>query len=354
VPFFLNDVGMSDREKADFSRPHEYLRALRRFLHRRSGNAVLLGEVNLPYPDQVEFFGGQDGDELTMMFDFLVMQAMYLSLARQDARPLATALAERPVDRVSPDCQYATFVRNHDELTLDKLTESERQEVFAAFGPDPQMQLFGRGLKRRLPPMLDGDLRRIRMVYSLLFALPGTPVLFYGEEIGMGEDLSRPGRMAVRTPMQWTAEPNGGFSTAPADRLVAPLVSGRYGPDAVNVADARRNPESLLQHVSLLARRYRECPELGWGTYEVMEQPHAAVLAHGTSWEQASMVLLHNLGEDRVTVRLDLGEPSGTQLVDLLGSGGQTVDDQGRVELDLDGYGYRWLRVQRPGERRLP
>jgi trehalose synthase len=354
VPFFLNDVGMSEPEKDDFSEPHEYLRALRRFLHRRSGNAILLGEVNVPYADQVAFFGGTDGDELTMMFDFIAMQAMYLSLARQDARPLAQALRERPVEAISPDCQYATFVRNHDELTLDKLSDAERQEVFAAFGPEPEMQLFDRGLKRRLPPMLGGDPRRVKMVYALLFALPGTPVLFYGEEIGMGEDLRRPGRMAVRTPMQWTADPAGGFSTAAAEDLVAPLVTGSYGPEHVNVADSRRDPAPLLHHVSLMARRYRECPELGWGRYEILDQPHHAVLAHRTTWDGSAMVLLHNLGAEALTVPLDLGEQEGTLLLDLLQDAQATVGADGRVELALDAFGFRWLRVQRPGERRLP
>ena len=126
-----------------------------------------------------------------MCFDFIGMQQMYLSLARDDAEPLADALRQRP--NPPEDAHWATFVRNHDELTLDKLTDAQRQEVFDAFGPEPDMQLYGRGLRRRLPPMLDGDQRRIRMVYSLLFALPGTPVLFYGEEIGMGENLGRRG-----------------------------------------------------------------------------------------------------------------------------------------------------------------
>jgi len=143
-------------------------------------------------------------------------------------------------------------VRNHDELTLDKLSEDERQEVFAAFGPRPEMQLFGRGLRRRLPPMLDGDPRRLRMVYSLLFSLPGTPVLFYGEEIGMGENLDIPGRGAVRTPMQWSTARNGGFSTAAASRLPAPVVTGGYGPEHVNVADQRRHTDTFLAFISLL------------------------------------------------------------------------------------------------------
>ena len=153
-------------------------------------------------------------------------------------------------------------MRNHDELTLDKLSDDERQEVFAAFGPEQDMQLYGRGLRRRLPPMLDGDQRRIRMVYSLLFSLPGTPVLFYGEEIGMGENLDIEGRMRVRSPMQWSDEPNAGFSTAPApgDALPAGHRRPGSGPSAVNVAAQRRDPESLLNWFERLIRRRRESP----------------------------------------------------------------------------------------------
>ena len=136
---------------------------------------------------------------------------MYLALARGDAAPLRDGAARR-CRAIPEDCQWANFVRNHDELTLDKLSDEERAEVFAAFGPDPELQLYGRGLRRRLPTMLGGDERRIRMVYSLAFSLPGTPVLFYGEEIGMAENLEIPGRYSVRAPMQWSAERNGGFS----------------------------------------------------------------------------------------------------------------------------------------------
>ena len=185
-----------------FPDPHEYLRHLRSFVGRRTGDGILLGEVNLPHKDQKTFFGGKDGDELTMQFDFIGMQNLYLSLARQDARPLARALRQRPADLhgVAVGDVRAQPRRAHPRQAL----RPERDEVFAAFGPDPEMQLYGRGLRRRLPPMLDGDPRRIRMVYSLLFSLPGTPVLFYGEEIGMGENLDIDGRLAVRTPMQWT------------------------------------------------------------------------------------------------------------------------------------------------------
>ena len=200
VPFLLETEGSLDAMELD---PHEYLRDLRAFLSRRVGEAVLLGEVNLPTDEQRRFFGDEDGDELQMLFDFHGMQATWLSLARGDARPLIGALRRRPP--IPHEGAWASFLRNHDELTLDKLTPAQRDEVFAAFGPDPDMQLYGRGLRRRVPSMLGGDQRWIRMAYSLMFALPGTPTLFYGEEIGMAENLAVEDRLAVRTPMQWTS-----------------------------------------------------------------------------------------------------------------------------------------------------
>jgi trehalose synthase len=351
VPFFLETLGIDGGEEA-LPEPHDYLRSLRELLGRRAGDAVLLGEVNLPHEQQLEFFGGEAGDELTMQFDFIGMQKLYLSMARQDARPLAQALLDRP--SVSPDCQWATFVRNHDELTLDKLSDDERQEVFDAFGPEPEMQVYGRGLTRRLPPMLDGDPRRVRMAYSLLYSLPGTPVLFYGEEIGMGENLAADGRMAVRTPMQWTAGKNGGFSTARPLRLPGPVVEGGFSPEHVNVEAQRRDPDSLLAFVTLLVQRYRECPELGWGAFEVVDQPHASVLAHRCTWDEATLVALHNLGPEPLTVPIELaGEDEGTVLADLLCDGEAVLDAKGRVEMALEGYGFRWLRVVREGDRRL-
>jgi trehalose synthase len=352
VPFLLETAGIDEQEAAAFPDPHQYLRALRALLDRRAPGGVLLGEVNLPHDQQAEFFGGTDGDELTMQFDFLAMQAMYLSLARCDVAPLVDALTSRP--QISPDNQWGMFVRNHDELTLDKLSEDERAEVFAAFGPEERMQVYGRGLTRRLPPMLAGDPRRIRMVYSLMFSLPGTPVLFYGEEIGMGESLAAEGRLAVRTPMQWTAGRNGGFSPAPPSKLPGPVVEGGFAPEFVNVADQRRDPDSLLSFMKLLVRRYRESPELGWGTFEVLDQPHPQVLAHLTSWDDGALVALHNLGPEPRTVPLVLpGCGSTHRLEDLLAAGSTPLADDGSVELPLEGYGYRWLRVVAEDTRRL-
>ncbi|GGP54174.1 alpha-amylase family protein [Saccharothrix coeruleofusca] len=311
VPFLLE----TDRVQAvDLPDPHDYLRDLRAFLSRRNGEGVLLGEVNLPYTETMKFFGDGVGDELHLCFDFIGMQQMFLSLAREEASPLTHALKERP--QPPRDCHWATFVRNHDELTLDKLTEPERQEVFAAFGPDPDMQLYGRGLRRRLPAMLGGDLRRVKMVYSLLFSLPGTPVLFYGEEVGMTEDLSQEGRLAVRTPMWWDA-----------------------------AAEQRRDPDSLLAWTRKLVERYRECPELAWGAFQVIDTAEPAVFAHRCDIDGGTVVAVHNLAEAEVSVQLP-GLGGIAALTDLLVDGTVEVSSDGVAEVDLGAYGCRWFRAR--------
>ncbi|MBM7501465.1 trehalose synthase [Brachybacterium muris] len=357
VPFFIQERGIPQEWTDVYSDPHDYLRELTSFMKRRRGDAMLLGEVNLEYPDQMEFFGGENGDELSMMFDFELMQRMYLSLARQDATEMARTLKRRP--QLASNNQFANFVRNHDELTLDKLSDQERQEVFDAFGPEEDMQLYDRGLRRRLPPMVDGDPRVMRMVYSLLFALPGTPVLFYGEEIGMGENLEIPGRLAVRSPMQWTRGKNGGFSTVAPSRLVAPLTGGGYGPEHVNAEDQRSDPDSLLSFVSLLARRYRECPEVGMGDAEVLDHEAPSVLAHRCTWSpfgggNASSVLVHNLSPEATSITVTLEDvEEGTEVLDLFSSDRYEVTKGGKLALEVGAYGHHWLRILLPGDRRL-
>ncbi|HEY0617295.1 MAG TPA: alpha-amylase family protein [Kribbella sp.] len=348
VPFLIDTAGALDA--ANLRDPHDYLRDLRAFLTRRTGRAILLGEVNLPYPDTRKFFGDEDGDELTMCFDFIGMQKMYLSLARQDPAELIEALRERPDP--PEEAQWGTFVRNHDELTLDKLTDEERQEVFNAFGPDKDMQLYGRGLRRRLPTMLGNDLTRIKMVYSLLFSLPGTPVLFYGEEIGMGENLAAEGRSAVRTPMQWTNGANGGFSTADPKQLAGPVVEGELGPEHVNVAAQRRDPDSLLNWIKLLIQRYRESPELSWGTYTILEHESPTVFAHRSEYESGTVIALHNFSAEPAEVTLAVaGSGVGVRVADLLTGKLAEVDTDGTLRHPIGPYGCCWLRVIHPGDR---
>ncbi|USQ85376.1 alpha-amylase family protein [Streptomyces phaeoluteigriseus] len=352
VPFLLETDGQSDA--GALPDPHEFLADLRAFLGRRNGESILLGEVNLPYDGTTRFFGDPSsdrGDELTMCFDFVAMQQMYLSMARKDAGPLAAALRDRPA--APRDAHWAMFVRNHDELTLDKLSDDERSEVFAAFGPDKDMQLYGRGLRRRLPPMVDGDQRRIELAYSLLFTLPGTPVLFYGEELGMGENLAAEGRQAVRTPMQWTPEKGAGFSTADPDTFPNPLVDSEFGPRKINVYEQSRDPGSLLSRMRLFIERYREAPELAWGDYRLVETGERSVLAHVCSAGDGTVLAVHNFADQPVTVRLAMREArAGGRLTDLLDEAhaGLKASDDGMWHVDLPAYGYRWLRLGTPAD----
>ena len=339
VPFLIEPMGTPEGAIDD---PHKLLRDVRRAMGRRRGDAVLIGEVNLPPQDQRAFFGGDDGDELHMVLNFTLNQAMYLAFARGEAEPLAAALRSLP--DIPEDCQWANFVRNHDELTLDKLSAAEREEVFAAFGPEPEHQLYGRGLRRRLPSMVGEDQDRIRLAYSLVFSLPGTPVLFYGEEIGMRESLEIPGRMSVRSPMQWSSERHRGFTTADEPRRPP-------APGDAEVAAQRRDPDSLLTWMELLIRRRRECPELGWGEVTILDAGDPAVFAHRADWDGSTIVAVHSLAEEPREVRIEVGDADA--VVDLLGADELKPPD-GHVTVALGRYGHRWFRVRRPGQRVAP
>jgi maltose alpha-D-glucosyltransferase / alpha-amylase len=328
----------------------EKLTDLRAHLSWRKGDAVLLAEANVE-PDQLpEYFGDKSGsgNRIHMLFDFMLNGKVMLALARGEAEPVLDRLTT-PIP-LPAGGQWATFLRNHDEVDLSRLTAEQRREVFALFGPEKNMQLYDRGIRRRLAPMLGGDQRRIRLAYSLQFTLPGTPVLRYGEEIGMGEELSLPGRNAIRTPMQWGDQPNGGFSTAEPDQLVRPVISdGKYGYRKVNVTAQRRDPDSLLSWFQGMIRTLRECPEIGTGQAGVLDVPvPREVLAHRCQSAEGCVVFLHNLGADEVTV--DLGPLPG---LDTAEGPVEVFADQGydRPTADLRGlrvagHGYRWIRVQ--------
>ena len=340
VPFFeQSKEEVESRE--DFVDPHDVVREIRAFLGRRNGEAILLGEVNVPFAEQRKFFGGDAGDQLTAMFDFITMQNTYLALAREDPAPLVKALSGRP--RIHPTCQWATFLRNHDELTLDKLTDAQRQEVFEAFVPDEAQRIYNRGATKRLPTMLGGDPRRIRMAYSLMFSLPGTPSLYYGEEIGMGEDPQIHDRMAVRTPMQWSNTKNGGFSNAAPAKLIQRPAPDGYGPEHVNVADQQHDPDSLWNFMRALIAIRRRRPEIGWGEFSVIEQDERCVLAHEVVLGDSAVLTVHNFSADPVTVTLRDIVAEDEVLEDLL-DGAASVATDGGLEIGLEGYGYRWLR----------
>jgi maltose alpha-D-glucosyltransferase/alpha-amylase len=338
APFVIELAGTEAERGQD---PHAFLRDLRAFTNRRRGDAILLAEANLPPEEQRRFFGDEGGDEMHMLFNFILNQHVVLALVRQDPAPIVAALRELPP--VPEANQWANFIKNHDELTLDKLTDAEREEVFAALAPDPDMRSFGRGIRRRVPTMLDGDRDRIELLYSLLFTLPGSPVLLYGEEIGLGDDQRVEGRGAVRVAMQWTAGPNAGFTTG--DPAVPLVTDGPYGPDEVNVATQRRDPESLLNWMERAIRTRKELPELGWGAWRVLETDQPAVLAHRCDWQGQGVLVLHNLGPERVQVGVEMGDiETGGPMAELLGDQRYGPAKTGQP-LALDGFGYRWLRL---------
>ena len=240
VPFVISSKG------ADVKRPREQydmLRSFREFLQWRVGDSIILAEANVLPKTDMNYFGDA-GDRMHMMFNFQINQNLFYAMASSDTRPLVKAM-EHTASR--PDsAQWGIFLRNHDELDLGRLTDGQRSTVFDAFGPNKEDQLYDRGIRRRLAPMLGGDRRRLELAYSLMFTLPGTPVVRYGDEIGMGDNLALPERACCRTPMQWSTEPQGGFSKS--DKPVVPVIShGPYGFQQVNAAEQRRDPNSLLE-----------------------------------------------------------------------------------------------------------
>ena len=326
----------------------EFLTELRQHAQWRRGDAVLLAEANVEPPELPKFFGdpGGSGNRLHMLFDFMLNGRLMLALARKDPEPIIEALRQTP--QLPPGGQWATFLRNHDEIDLSRLTAEQREQVYAEFGPDEGMRLYDRGIRRRLAPMLGNDRRRIELAYSLQFSLRGTPVLRYGEEIGMGEDLSLPGREAIRTPMQWSLTSNGGFSPAPADRLVRPVIAdGPYGWKKVNVTTQRHDPTSLLSWFERMIRTLREAPEVGAGSCTHVDLPTPpGVLAHRADGPTGTMLFLHNLGTEPATVDLGSLYADAEMPNDVLAD--RDYGDVGKLDaLAIDGYGYRWIRLRR-------
>jgi maltose alpha-D-glucosyltransferase/alpha-amylase len=240
--------------------------------------------------------------------------------------------------------QWGQFLRNHDELDLGRLTDEQRQAVFAAFGPDKDMQLYDRGIRRRLAPMLQGDRRRLELAYSLMMSLPGTPVLRYGDEIGMGDNLRLPERNCARTPMQWSTEPQGGFTKS--DKPILPVISGgAYGFEHVNVAQQRRDPDSLMNWMERMIRMRKEAPEIGWGEFSILSTRIPEVLAIRYNWRNNSVVVVHNLGAIPREVCLEIGPNDERCLVNLLSAENSQTDANGKHCIMLEPYGYRWFRV---------
>jgi len=295
-------------------------------------------------PDTDMDYFGKAGDRLQMMFNFQVNQNLFFALAAADTGPLIKALKStkpRPAT-----AQWGMFLRNHDELDLGRLTETQRQRVFDVFAPEPDMRLYERGIRRRLAPMLNGDRRRIELAYSLMFTLPGTPVIRYGDEIGMGDNLDLQERVAARTPMQWSTEPHGGFTKN--DRPVVPVIeTGPYGYQHVNAAVQRREANSLLNWMERIIRMRKEVPEVGWGDFAILPTGNPGVLAMRYDWRNNSVVFIHNFTDGPCETRFAVGLSEGAddRLINLLTEDHSPAGEDGKHHILLEPYGYRWYRV---------
>jgi maltose alpha-D-glucosyltransferase/alpha-amylase len=343
VPFIISTKGPNIRKPEE---QYDMLRDFREFLQWRQGDSIVLAEANVLPETDMEYFG-KDGDRMHMMFNFQVNQHLFYALASSDVRPLVKAMkATKPRPATA---QWGLFLRNHDELDLGRLEKKQREVVFKKMGPDPGMQLYDRGIRRRLAPMLDGDHRRIELAYSLLFTLPGTPVIRYGDELGMGDDLSLPERKCARTPMQWSDEPHAGFTKS--DKPEVPVITGGpYGYEHINAAIQRRHPESLLNWTERIIRMRKEVPEIGWGDFAIVPSGNNSVLIIRYDWRNNSVLFVHNFHPKPVEVRYDVGlkgknAPHGDLLVNLLSEDHSRSEKDGKHRLVIEGFGYRWYRV---------
>lgn len=334
VPHMLKGRGHAEAGGFDL------LAKLRGFVSEQNPDAVLMGEVDADPPDYAPFFG--DGERLQEILNFYLPGNAFLALAERDAGHLRHVFEALP--RPPAGGQFANFLRNHDELDLERLTPDDRQKVLDTFAPEETMQIYGRGSRRRLAPMLGGDLARLRLAHSLLLSLPGTPVMYYGDEIGMGDDLSQRERESVRTPMQWSHRENGGFSRAPKDQLVkSPIDAGPFSYQEVNVAAQLRRPGSLLDWVQHAVRARHLCPELGRGEPRFFDAGDPAVLAHACESQGKHVLALHNLGEDELSVELSESEPWFDELLEIFSD--QDYPDQEGGRFKLGPSGFRWFRT---------
>jgi maltose alpha-D-glucosyltransferase / alpha-amylase len=294
---------------------HSYLKRLRAEVDAHYPDRVLLAEANQWPEDVVDYFG--EGDECQMAFHFPVMPRMFMALRREEATPIYEILERTPP--IPGNCQWGLFLRNHDELTLEMVTDDERDYMYAEYAKDPRMKL-NLGIRRRLAPLLDNGQDEMQLMHAILFSLPGSPVLYYGDEIGMGDNVYLGDRDGVRTPMQWTSDRNGGFSRADfAQLFLPPLMDPVYGFQAVNVEAHLRTPTSLLRWVQRFIQLRKAHPVFGLGTYEPLEPDNPRIFAHVRRYEEDILLCAHNLARSAQAVQLDLSAFEGMVPEEMLG-----------------------------------
>ncbi len=321
---------------------HAYLKRLRQFVDAYAPGTMLLSEANQWPEDVLPYFG--DGDEFHMNFHFPLMPRIFMALAKADRTPIEQILARTP--DLPTGCQWGTFLRCHDELTLEMVTPKEREFMWDFYAPEPRMRL-NLGIRRRLAPLLETDRQRIEVANSILLTFIGSPVLYYGDEIGMGDNIWLEDRDGVRTPMQWDDSANAGFSTAPEDQLTDPVIDDDvYGYRHVNVAAQRANPDSLLNRMHELLQVRKAYPVFGRGVSLLLDVTPKTVLAYVRSGAgEDPMLVLNNLAAEPQTVTLTLPDYVGQVPVDVLTEERLPPIETEPYTITLPAYGYHWLKL---------
>jgi maltose alpha-D-glucosyltransferase/alpha-amylase len=304
VPYLYERDGTNGENLAE---THAYLKRVRSEVDARYPDRVLLAEANQWPEDVVAYFG--DGDECHMAFHFPVMPRMFMALRREDATPILEILDRTP--SIPDGAQWGLFLRNHDELTLEMVTDEERDYMYTEYAKDPRMKL-NLGIRRRLAPLLDNSRPDVELLHAIMFSLPGSPVLYYGDEVAMGDNIYLGDRDGVRTPMQWTSDRNGGFSRADFAQLyLPPLMDPVYGFQAVNIDAQLRTPSSLLRWVQRFIQLRKEHPVFGLGTYEPLRPENSRIFAHVRRYEDDTVLCVHNVARSAQAVELDLSQFAG-------------------------------------------
>jgi maltose alpha-D-glucosyltransferase / alpha-amylase len=328
---------------------HTYLKRLRSFVEGYGPDTMLLSEAN-QWPEDVRpYFGGDPadprvpGDEFHMNFRFPLMPRIYLALARKERGPIQQILERTPP--IPLDCQWAAFLRNHDELTLEMVTPEEREEMWSVYAPEPRMRL-NLGIRRRLAPLLGNDRQRIELANSILFSLPGSPVIYYGDEIGMGDNVFLDDRRGLRTPMQWQDTRSAGFSDADPSQLYSPLIADEtYGYHRVNVSDERADPDSLLNRMRTMLAVRKAHRAFGRGDFTMLFPENTAILACLRSYLGITLLSVNNLSTEAQDCELDVTQFAGATPIDLFTGERLTAVTEAPWSLSLPASGYRWMRL---------
>lgn len=338
VPFLIE---VPQTKGSTFEHQYSLLTELRHVVQAKRADGIILGEANV-MPNESEQYFGKNGNGMHMMFNFYANQYLFYALATGEADKLADALnATRDIPFRS---QWAQFLRNHDEIDLGRLSNKERDKVYRAFGPDSSMQLYDRGIRRRLAPMFNNDRRKLELAYSLLFALPSTPVIRYGDEIGMGDDLALKERESVRTPMQWADSSQGGFSKA--SKTVRPVIdTGSYSYKLVNVRNQLADSGSLLNWTIRMVSLRDSLPGQGRGAWKLVASGSSHVLAMQYDWEDESLITFHNFSEQAQEVKIK-SDKETQRLNNLLKSEEIFISANAPYSYNLEGYGYRWYKIR--------